>query len=171
MKVILYMAITANGMIAKENDDVKFVSKNSWKTFDEISKKAGNLIIGRRTYEISLADGTFPYKNRLNVIMTNQSIKNRWSDKVIFMDKSPKEVLRFLERMGFKTAFVGGGGTVNASFMKENLIDEIYLDVEPIVLGKGIKLFADKKFETKLKLIGTKKLSKNEIQLHYSVEK
>ncbi|MBI2547683.1 MAG: dihydrofolate reductase [Candidatus Aenigmarchaeota archaeon] len=170
MKVILYMAITANGMIAKENDDTRFISKTEWKSFDEMSKKIGNLIMGRRTYEISLAEGTFPYPDRLNIVMTNRSTANKW-EKVIFTKKSPKDVLQLLERMGFKTAFVGGGGTVNASFMEENLIDEIYLDIEPVILGKGIKLFADKKFESKLKLIGIKKLSKNEIQLHYSVER
>lgn len=66
---------------------------------------------------------------------------------------------------------VCGGGKLNAAFMKENLIDEIYLDVEPVVHGKGIRLFADADFEAKLKLLGTNKFSKNEIQMHYRVIK
>lgn len=164
------MAMTANGLIAKEDDDVWFVSKNSWKSFEKLMKKCGNMIIGRRTYEISVKDGTFPY-SCFNVVMTKQKIENKWGDKVVFTNKKPEEVLRFLKKKGFKTAFIGGGGTLNASFMKEGLVDEIYLDVEPVVLGKGIRLFADSDFEAKLRFIEIKKLSKNEVQLHYKVVK
>ena len=58
---------------------------------------------------------------------------------------------------------------LNSSFMKEKLIDEIHLDVEPLVFGRGIKLFADDDFESRLELVGTKKLSANTVQLHYRV--
>lgn len=76
-----------------------------------------------------------------------------------------------MHEQGFETIMVCGGGGLNTSFMKENLIDEIYLDIEPIIFGKGIKLFEDSNFEAKLKLLGVKKLSSNEIQLHYKVIK
>ena len=55
--------------------------------------------------------------------------------------------------------------------MKENLIDENYLDVEPITFGKGIRLFVESDFEAKLKPLETKKFSDSEIQLHYQVLK
>lgn len=55
--------------------------------------------------------------------------------------------------------------------MKANLIDEIYLDIEPIILGTGIKLFVNAEFEAKLQLMGIKKLSKDEVQLHYKVKR
>jgi dihydrofolate reductase len=55
--------------------------------------------------------------------------------------------------------------------MEENLVDEIFIDIEPIILGKGIPLFRDKDFERNLKLVGQKKISENEIQLYYEVLK
>jgi dihydrofolate reductase len=55
--------------------------------------------------------------------------------------------------------------------LAENLVDEIYLDIEPIAFGSGIPLFRDKDFECKLKLLGQKNISDNEIQLHYAVLK
>lgn len=55
--------------------------------------------------------------------------------------------------------------------MKEGLIDEIFLDVEPVVFRKGIKLFADADFEAKLELLETRNFSNNEVQLHYKVLK
>ncbi|PIP24236.1 MAG: deaminase, partial [Candidatus Nealsonbacteria bacterium CG23_combo_of_CG06-09_8_20_14_all_37_18] len=50
-------------------------------------------------------------------------------------------------------------------------IDEIFIDIEPIILGKGIPLFRDKDFKRNLKLVGQKKISESEIQLHYKVLK
>ncbi len=46
MKVILYMAVTPNGMIAKKNDDTSWVSEIEWKNFSSMIKKYGNMIIG-----------------------------------------------------------------------------------------------------------------------------
>jgi dihydrofolate reductase len=165
------MAITVNGMIAKEDDDTSFVSDNSWENFDQLSRKAGNLITGRRTHEIDVAEGYFPYPDRLNIIMTNKPIENKWGEKTIFSNKTAKEVLKLLEEKGFDTAFIAGGAKIATSFMKENLVDEIYVDVEPIAIGKGIRLFSEEEFEAKLELIEVKNLSKNEIQLHYRVLK
>ncbi len=169
MKVILYMAITPNGLIAKPDDDTGFVSDLEWRGFLKMMEKAGNNVMGRRTFEVSLKDGRFPY-NVLNVVMTHKKLKNKWGDKVIFTAASPKKVVKMLEKQGFKIALVGGG-RLDASFIKAGLVDELILDVEPTVFGKGINLFEGQDFNARLKLIGTKKLSKNEIQLHYKVLK
>lgn len=170
MKVILYMAITANGKIAKENDDTSFVSDVEWKNFTEMMKKTGNYIMGRRTFEACVAAKQFPF-DCLNVVMTKKPVKNKWGDRAIFTDLSPKEVVNVLEKKGFKTAFVGGGSKINSAFIQAKLVDEIYLDVEPVLFGKGIPLFAEANFETNLELIEIKKLSSNEVQLHYRVKK
>ena len=127
MKVILYMGITANGVIAKEDDDTSFISDVEWESFKEMSKRTGNFIMGGRTYEVSAASNDFPYPDCLNIVMTKRPIENKWGDNVVITNKYPKEVLQLLEEKGFEIAFVGGGGKLNASFMKENLIDEILL--------------------------------------------
>lgn len=173
MKVILYMASTPNGIIAKMNDDTSWVSETEWSSYSGMIKKFGNMIIGRRTYEVMLNNDEFN-KSNLNEIKTVVVSKNKFqihNSKFIFLAKSPKEAIEILKKQGFKTIMVCGGGKLNASFMKEKLIDEIYLDIEPVLFGKGIKLFSEIDFEVKLKLIEIKKLSKNEVQLHYKVLK
>ncbi len=105
------------------------------------------------------------------IVLTNNSSLKIHNQEFVSLAQSPSEAINILKQQGFETIMVCGGGKLNSGFMKENLIDEIYLDVEPIVLGQGIKLFADKDFERKLELIETKNLSQNEIQLHYKVLK
>lgn len=171
MKVTLYMATTVNGFIAKENDDTTWVTETEWESFSGMIKKHGNMIIGRRTYEIMLKNDEFN-RSKLNeiktVVLTSESIKIN-NPKFVSVAKSPQQALNLLRE--FKTIMVCGGGGLNASFMKENLVDEIYLDIEPIIFGKGIQLFADADFQVKLELIDTKQLSPNELQVHYRVLK
>ena len=76
-----------------------------------------------------------------------------------------------LEEKGFSNVFIAGGGQINSSFVKEGLIDEIYLDVEPLVFGKGIKVFAEADFEFELKLLEVNKLNTDTVQLHYKIIK
>ncbi|MBI3385081.1 dihydrofolate reductase family protein [Candidatus Gottesmanbacteria bacterium] len=171
MKVVLYMAITVNGYIAKEDDDTGFTSDIEWESYRNMARKVGNMIIGQRTYKISLENNSFEDLEKVKVVVvtTKESMKTNNSNH--FLVKSPQEALAQLHDLGFETMLVAGGGKLNASFLAENLIDEIYLDIEPTVFGQGIKLFVGKDFTAKLKLLGTKKLSPNELQLHYKVLK
>ncbi len=171
MKVILYMGVSINGYIAKEDGDSEWTSEEDLEGFYKHSKGAGNIIMGANTFKSASDYGYFPFPEAVNIMMTHQINENKWGDKVIFTDKSPKEVLRLLEEKGFKEAFIAGGGKINASFMKLGLIDEIYLDVEPLLLGKGIQLFAREDFEYELELLEVNKLNKNTVQLHYLVKK
>lgn len=118
MRVILYMATTIDGFIATKDDDTSFVTKTEWESFDAMTKKIGNLIIGRRTYDVSVADGTFPYADRFNVVVSHASPPKEWGPRVAFA-RSPKEALSILETQGVDTACVAGGGSVNGSFMAE----------------------------------------------------
>lgn len=168
MKVILYMAVTANGFIARENDKTSW-PKTEWESYRNMVKKAGNIIIGRRTYQIMKEKGEFErIENPFTVVVTHQQFK---SNKNFAFAKSPKDAVKLLKKKGFTEAVVAGGGKLNSSFIKENLIDDIYLDVEPLLFGRGIKLFSEGDFEADLQLVETKKLSPDEVQLHYKVKK
>jgi dihydrofolate reductase len=171
MEVILYMATTINGFIANESDDTDFTSEIEWDNFKEMIKNVGNMIIGRRTYEIMRDGGEFKNLENIYTLVISRNVNLELTTNNNLIVKTPKEALTILEKKGFTKALVAGGGTLNASFMAENLINEIYIHIEHTVFGKGIQLFKDKDFEADLKLLGTKKLSDNEIQLHYKVLK
>ena len=162
------MAMTTNGMIAKENDDVSFVSPDSWKRYQKAVDSTDCIIIGRRTYE--LMPETEFNQSKKYVVITHQKDLLKKTQNVMFTANNLSTLIKNLSKEKIKNILISGGSQINFLFMKAGLIDEIYLDIEPIILGKGIKLFADAKFETKLELIGIKKLSKDEVQLHYKVK-
>ncbi len=166
------MAITPNGMIAKLDDDTNWVTETEWSSFSSMIKKAGNMIIGRRTYEIMLKNDDFKKSDfrEIKIVVLSEKLIKTHNRKVSVVD-SPQKAVQVLKEERFRTGVVCGGGGLNASFMSADLVDELYLDVEPIMFGKGIKLFAESDFETNLDLIGTKRISKNEVQLHYKIKK
>ena len=69
MNVILYMAISANGMIAKSDDDTSWVSTAEWDSYSQTVRKAGCLIIGRRTYDILTKQPEFSELKEVQLIV------------------------------------------------------------------------------------------------------
>ncbi len=143
MKVVLYMAISVNGMIAKSNDDTSWISKKGWDSYSSSVRTAGCLIVGRRTYHILTKQPEFSeFKDVKLIVVSHEDFPTLAPNHIVA--HSPKEALELLKN--FKEVVVAGGGILNASFLAENLVDEIYLDVEPIILGEGIPIFKGKDF-------------------------
>jgi len=168
MKVILYMAITANGFIAKNNDDTSWISRDEWNSYSLATRNAGGLIVGRRTYDILTKQPEFSELKDVKLVAVSENDFETLSENH-FVVHLPKEALEHF--IGLEEVIVAGGGTLNASFLSEGLVDEIYLDVEPIIFGQGIPVFKGKDFECELEFLGQKKITDGEIQLHYRVIK
>lgn len=165
------MAATINGFVATEEGVTDWVSQEDWERFGKMAKETGNVIIGRTTYEAMVEEKTFPMPGCLNVVMTREAPRAEPMKNVIFTDKSPEEVLEDLAKQGFESALLAGGGELNGSFMADGLIDEIYLSVQPVAFGEGVKLFGSGFFRRELDLLGVEKVSENEVQLHYRVKR
>ena len=84
-------------------------------------------------------------------------------------------LLPVLSKKGIKTVLLEGGGTLNRSFLKKNLIDEMIIALTPYVLGskntlslfEGLSIPSLKiKFPLKLKNV---QKNGNEIILNYKI--
>ena len=170
MKVILYMTTTINGIIAKHDDSADFITPAESASYVAAVKNAGALIIGRRTYEILSAQPEFQEFLKAGVKIVAVSHGDvTLKDPSHVVAHSPQEALDLMT--DFDEVVVAGGGKLDAAFLDGNLIDEIYLDVEPAIVGEGIPLFSGSTADRKLKFLGSKKFGDDEIQLHYAVVK
>lgn len=173
MKIILYMAMSANGIIAAETGDEEFLSHENWAKFCELAREFGNFIVGRKTYEaVKRWDGGYNFDDLVGVekIVISQD-QNFKLDKGYTLASSPQDALTKLSEKGFEKALVTGGAKINSAFAKTNLLDEIILNVEPVFVGKGIPLFAPQDFELKTKIISVSKSKSEIVTLYYSVLK
>lgn len=157
--------MTANGYIARENDDTPW-SIEEWKCFAEVVARTKNLVIGRKTYEIMKDENEFAkIGNPFVVVVSNRQSE----DEGVNFVHNPINALALLQKQGYHEVLVAGGSRLNASFMEAGLVSELYLDIEPLIFGAGIKLFANADFEERLELLNVKKLSEDTVQLHYKV--
>lgn len=168
MKVVLYMAISTDGFIAKKDGDSDWVSQVDFAIFQGKIKETGCIIVGRRTFNQYHGE-MYPVKGVTNIVLTTNNFSKK-EEKTFFVN-SPKEALQVAKKEGHNQVLLIGGATTNGMFLKENLIDEMYLSIHPLILGEGIKLFEDCEVSVKLKLLGLKQLRDDLIQLHYLIKK
>ena len=72
---------------------------------------------------------------------------------------------------GSKDILLFGSPTATHSLMKLNLIDGYWLFVNPIILGRGIPLFAGIKDKIKLKLLTTRQFTCGVTELNYTADR
>lgn len=169
MTLTLFNAITLDGFIAGLDDDTSWVKDGDLWT--EECKKYDCVIYGRRTYDQMVKDNSFPLEGTQNIVYTsNFADYQKQSDQAMFTNMEPKLLLEELKKEGHKKVMIAGGGHVNATFAQAGVIDELYLDIHPIVLGKGIRFIeADLKIE--LELLDSKQLHDGLMLMHYRIKK
>lgn len=166
MHVTLMMAVTADGLIAKNSNHFPdWTSKEDKELFQKISKEIGVVIFGEKTYATLPA----PLPDRLNVVFT-EDMSREEKKGVKWVSGDIKKVLDELVQDGHDKALLGGGAYLNSLFLEKNLIDEIILTVEPVIFGKGLGVFS-KDLYADLALEEIKKINDTSFMVKYSVLK
>ncbi|MEO8148323.1 MAG: dihydrofolate reductase family protein, partial [Bacteroidia bacterium] len=133
MKVVLVFVSTLDGKITKWGDPhVKdWTSQNDQEYYKKIWNNARLIVMGSNTFKAECFSRS---PNHLFVVMTkhfSEYKKYEVPDQLEFTDKSPVELTELFEKKGFETMVVVGGPHVATSFLKEQLIDELWLTIEP----------------------------------------
>lgn len=164
MKVIMVAVSSLNGKITRGNDPniYSWTSKEDSELFFSLIEKSNLIVMGSKTYE-SARRFIKHKKNRLRVVLTRNPKK--YSRETIkgmleFAEETPLKLINQLESRGYKKMLLVGGATINTLFLKQKLVNEIYLTIEPKLFGLGKNLINKENFEMQLKLISIKKLNK-----------
>lgn len=167
MKTTLFLAMSLDGFIAKPDDSVTW-SEEVWNNYGSFCSEVGNLIVGRRTFELMKTGGDFEKLTLKNLVVVSASRTSDDAGAAIFV-RSPRDAVAYFEGLGATHAIVGGGRILAQSFLSENLLTEIQLDVEPQIYGAGVPLFGEIEHQTQLSLIDVKKSGVSTVRLHYRV--
>ena len=170
MHCFLIAAFTADGFIARDIDDRSFdwTSEEDKKFYVEKIKSADVIVMGSKTFQ------TFrkhPRDSRWEIYTRSpQEFVNHKPDiiRASGTDENPQELLDRLEKEGARNVVIAGGSSIYTMFMQAGVVDKLYLTVEPILFGDGVRL-VNQDLDVKLKLESTKQLSKQTILLEYSV--
>lgn len=171
MKVIVYLASSANGMISNKNNIPDWLSPEYEQGFMSISQQAKAIIMGRTTYDI-LAPDYLPLKEEGSlVVLTHKTDLSPAQPNVIFTDKTPGEIVDLLESRGHREAVIIGGTATVSEFFKAGLVNELRLVIEPVLFDGGLPLLKDVNIDFNLNLASVRQLSENTVELNYVVSK
>lgn len=162
MKVILVMVSSLDGKITKWDDGDSFVwtSKEDQAHFLSVVRKSKLIVMGSKTFEIAKPK---PKKGVLRIVMTRSpsQYKNLLvPGQLEFTNEDPKELVKRLEKQGFKELLLVGGGGFNTTFYKAGLVDELWLTLEPRIFGKGKMIVDQTPIDIALTLESVKELNK-----------
>ncbi len=99
------------------------------------------IVVGRATYE-QYEGEIYPVPGAANVVLTGDpsDFEEEQTDTLLFLSGQPQSSLQQIREKNMKTVLLVGGSDTNARFAAAGLIDNVILDVHPILLGGGKRL-------------------------------
>lgn len=174
-KVILYIATSLDGFIARKNGDIDWLNEMNTCTEDgdygysEFYKSIDTVIIGRKTYDQILTFGEFPYPDKKCFVFSRK--KHKDTEFVTFVKKDIVEFLKSIKKKKGKKIWLVGGAKLIEDCMKENIIDTYEICIIPVLLGEGISLFSKNFNQINIKLKDLKKFKSGAVMLTYEKKK
>ncbi|PST82606.1 dihydrofolate reductase [Pedobacter yulinensis] len=154
-KVMLYIAMSLDGYIAKKDDNIDFLGmvERPGEDYGYAAFKAGidTVIWGRRTFEKVRSFGAeemmHPDK-KLYVISASRTGTEGHAE----YHPDPVSLVMDLQAAEGKDIYCDGGAEVVFALLNARLVDRIIVSVIPHLLGSGIRLFKDGLPEQALRL-------------------
>lgn len=142
-KISLFIAMSLDGYIADSNSSVDWLSGQSENeenidTYSEFIQDIDTVIMGWNTYHqivTELSPDEWVYDDFKSYVITHKSKKS--SDKIIFTNESPIELVKKLKEENGKGIWICGGANIIQQLVNEDLIDCYYITVVPTILWFG----------------------------------
>lgn len=171
MKISVYLAASANGLISNKRNVPDWLSNEYGEGFMTRTQQAKAVIMGKTTYNI-LAPDYLPLKDEgALIVLTHDTATKPAQSNVTFTDKKPQAIVAMLESQGYSEAVIIGGTDTVSEFVKAGLVNEVILVVEPVLFGAGLPLLKGIEEEYRLALLDIRKLNDHTVQLHYRLTK
>lgn len=166
-RIILYIAISLDGFIAKEDESLDWLTRyeNSGEDYGykDLYNRVGTVLVGGTTYRQIEAE----YKGKEVYVFTWKEPKQK-VDNIHFVRGDVAEILNNLKLGNNKNIWLVGGAALVNQFLSADLIDEYIITIIPTLLGNGISLFQGRNPERNLKLLNVKSYDSGLVQLHYA---
>lgn len=186
-KVISFMHMSLDGFVAGPNGELNWVKVDE-ELFTYIGQRISlgdTAMYGRVTYE--MMENYWPtagdkpnaskhdiehskwYKHVHKVVLS-RTLQNTSRINTEIISNNLTDRIHDIKQQDGEEILLFGSPTATHALIQENLIDGYWLFVNPIILGRGIPLFADIQDKIKLNLVSTRPFTSGVTELNYVVE-
>lgn len=150
--ITLFMNVSLDGYIAGPGDDLSAFHSDFEAFSSADGPRADTVLLGHKTYDMmktfwptpqaaQFAPEVARYMNETQkVIASNTPFDPGWQNVTVFSDDVIDQVRQLKAQPG-GTIMIFGSNTLCVSLLPERLIDQFQIQVIPVVLGAGTKLF------------------------------
>ena len=184
-KLVSFMHISLDGFTTNSKDQMDWIiaDEEMFEIAGQQTLKSDTAIYGRGTFKImedywpTAADQPNATKHDIEhsawyssvqKIVVSKTLKGSEIKNAKIISENLPDEIRKLKKEDGNEIILFGSPTLTRSLMNENLIDEYWLFINPILLGQGNNLFKNLSHEIKLKLQMSKTFASGVICLHYS---
>ncbi len=180
--------MSLDGFVAGPNGEMNWIKVDE-ELFDYVGKRIGETdtaLYGRVTYQ--MMENYWPTAGDKPTATKHDIKHSKWYSKAhkIILSKTMKDAdlpnttiisdnlldrINEIKQQAGSEILLFGSPTATHALIQQNLIDGYWLFVNPIILGRGIPLFAGIKDKTKLKLITTRQFTSGVTELNYTVDR
>lgn len=154
MKVVLVFVSTLNGKITRGNDpEVRhWSSAEDQDYYTGIWQESKLVVMGRNTF---ILNKITPSPSRLLLVMTSNP--GEYSGMAVpgqieFTNKTPSQLVSGYSATGTERMTVVGGPLIATAFLREKLVDELWLTIEPRLFGQGLNLVSESDLDVRFRL-------------------
>ena len=167
-KVVLGVGISVDGYIARPDGSVDFLFMPKDYSMAAFFKRIDTAVMGRKTYEMGLKLGGGKISSPgMKCYVFSRTLNAGERNGVMVVVDSPRQFVSALRKKKGKDIWLMGGGELTREFLREDLVDELYLGVVPVLIGEGIPAFPSGFPQRKFALTENKTFSQGLIALKY----
>ena len=146
--------------------DVEDIMRQSWASTDTI-------LVGRKTWEFARAMGAGGEMPGVKVksYVFSRTLTSIAEKDTELVTTDAGAFVRKLKAQAGKDIIVMSGGNLATSLLKEGVIDEIGMNIHPVLLGGGVPAFLDPGMRINLELTETRQLDGGCVLVNYRVKR
>jgi dihydrofolate reductase len=166
IRFAVFIAMSLDGFIARPDGDIDWLQpfESEDHGYAAFFADVDALVIGRGTYETVLGFPAWPYGRKRVIVCTRRPASPEHGEEL--WSGSPRALADRLQRERVRRVYIDGGVLIRG-FLGEGLVDELTINVIPLILGAGRPLFASGIPELRLRLLDVKSFPSGLVQLRY----
>lgn len=168
-KVVFYGAMSIDGYLADEQDSLQWLFDTNLagvSTYEAFIEQVDTVVMGKTTYdEVKKMLGEEPlYPGKQKIVFTHQMKGSFPEGRYVAGDVST--IIKDLKVATGKWIWIVGGGGLVTSLMASELIDDYWIQLAPVFLGVGKRLFPEGDYEQRVTFVEATQMSEM-VELHY----
>jgi dihydrofolate reductase len=170
MRLSVFCGVSVDGYLARPDHALDFLDTGGQEPhgFEEFYGSVDVVVIGRKTFEVVLTFGGWPYGQKPVVVLSSHPLdfSSIEGGAVERMSGEPAEIAAQLSARGFQHAYIDGGITIQR-FLAAGLIDRLVITRVPVLIGQGIPLFGPLPHDIELRHVATRSYKGGLVQTEY----